>query len=191
MQIQDLIDSIRKEGLDKTNAECEKLIAEAKEKAEGIVKEAEEKAAKLVSDAERRIELEEKSSKAGLEQASRDALLSFRKKMEDEVSLILKSKVSSSLDPKALVELISLLLKEEEDGSVVLVPEKLEKEVAASLAKELADKVAKGLQVKGSGLIGGGFKIMEKDGEGYIDLSDDALVSLLMPHLSDSLKKLI
>ena len=191
MQIQDLIDSIRKDGLEKAERESEQVISEAKAKAEGIVKEAEEKAAKLISDAKKRISLEEETSKAALEQASRDALLTFRKKMVEEINLILKSKVSQALDAKTLTELVKIVVEKEcDDASTVVVPEKLEEEVSKGLAKELADKVSKGLQVKGGKQFGTGFVVMEKDGEGYVDLSDDALVSLLMPYLSESLKKL-
>ena len=44
LQIQDLVSSIRKEGVDAANAEAEKILAEARQKADAIVSEAREQA---------------------------------------------------------------------------------------------------------------------------------------------------
>ena len=43
LQIQDLVSSIRKEGIDVANAEAEEIILEAKKKAETIVARSEER----------------------------------------------------------------------------------------------------------------------------------------------------
>ena len=52
-QIQDLIASIRKEGIDSARAEADRIIQEAKDKADAIVREAEKERDKMVPDAQK------------------------------------------------------------------------------------------------------------------------------------------
>ena len=55
LQIQDLVSSIRKEGIEAANAEAESIIAEAKKKAESIVSSAKSEAQQYKDTAEKEI----------------------------------------------------------------------------------------------------------------------------------------
>ena len=79
-QIQDLVASIRKEGIDSAKAEAERIISEARAQADAIVKEAEKERDKMIADAEKSIALEKSSSEATIKQAARDVSLSLRKR---------------------------------------------------------------------------------------------------------------
>ena len=96
-QIQDLIASIRKEGIDSARAEADRIIQEAKDKADAIVREAEKERDKMVADAEKSIALEKSSSEAAIRQAARDVSLSLKKSIEDEYSKILSAALSKEM----------------------------------------------------------------------------------------------
>ena len=57
LQIQDLVSSIRKEGIDAANSEASSIIAEAKKKAETIVADAKAEAARTKESSEKEIEI--------------------------------------------------------------------------------------------------------------------------------------
>ena len=65
-QIQDLVDSIQKEGIEKANKQAELIIAEANKKADDIIKSAKKEADKVLSDADKEIALRDQSAKASL-----------------------------------------------------------------------------------------------------------------------------
>lgn len=190
-QIQDLIASIRKEGIDTAKAESAKIIAEAEDKAASIVKAAEEKAQAIVSKAEKEVELSKASSEAAIKQAARDVSLSLKKSIEDKYTAILRDKSSVVLHGSELLSLIKMVLEGDVSGKRVEIPSADMKELRSSLSAEFAAEIAKGLEVQSSSSISSGFRIVEKDGSGYVDYSVDECVKLLKPYLSDSLKEIL
>ena len=106
IQIQELIDSIKKDGLEQAKKDAVAYLENAKAEADRIVAEANDEAAKLIEKAKKEIALEEKSSKATLEQAARDAVLSFKKGVEQELDKIMNEEVSASVDGALLERLI-------------------------------------------------------------------------------------
>ena len=102
-QIQDLVASIRKEGIDNAKAEADRIIQEAQAKADAIVKEAEKEREKMISDAEKSIALEKSSSEATIRQAARDVSLSLKKSIEDEYSKKLAAAISREMHGSNLV----------------------------------------------------------------------------------------
>ena len=104
--IQDLVASIRKEGIDKARKEADAIISKAKEEAEGIIREAEKSRDKMIADAEKAISLERTSSEAAIRQAARDVSLSLKKCIEDEYTRILSGKIAAALDKDGLIAII-------------------------------------------------------------------------------------
>ena len=78
LQIQNLVSSIRKEGIEAANKEAESIIAEAKKKAEAIVAGAKMEAQQYKDGAEKDIAILRESAAVSAEQAKRDAVLAFK-----------------------------------------------------------------------------------------------------------------
>ena len=191
IQIQELIDSIKKDGLEQAKKDAVAYLENAKAEADRIVADANDEAAKLIEKAKKEIALEEKSSKATLEQAARDAVLSFRKGVEQELDKIIHEEVSAAVDGALLERLIDEVVSSDLVGKDAVIEVKDAKAVSEAFVKKLSDKVKKGLTVKSSNQVSGGFKVIEKDGSGYIDLTESEIASLLKPYLNESLKELI
>ncbi len=190
-QIQDLIASIRKDGIDAAKAESDRIIAEAEAKAASILKDADEKSKSMIEDATKEIGIMKASSEASIKQAARDVSLSLKKSIEDKYSEILRDAVKGAIKGENLLELIKTALSGDVSGKVVEISTSDMDALRSSLSSVFASEIKAGLTVRSSSFLSGGFRIAEKDGSGYVDYSDEECGKLLMPYLSDSLKEII
>ena len=106
LQIQDLVTSIRKEGIDAANTEAESIIAEAKKKAAAIISDAKAEAANAKATAEKEIGIMKESASVSAEQAKRDAVLAFKTEVQTAFENILKNDVKTDEDATALMNRI-------------------------------------------------------------------------------------
>ena len=190
-QIQDLIASIKKDGIESATNESKKILEEARKEAERIVNEAKKERDKIIADGKKTIEIERESSISSVKQAARDVSLTLRKNLEDKFKKILGNKVSSSLDEKVIAEAIVAVVKGECNGCDVEVSKEMVDKVNAVLTSQFAQELEKGVTLRSSSSVSGGFKVYSKDGSAYIDLSDEEITKLLYPYLSSSLKEII
>ena len=189
--IQDLIASIKKDGIESATNESKKILEEARKEAERIVNEAKKARDTIIADGKKTIEIERESSISSVKQAARDVSLTLRKNLEDKFKKILGQKVSSSLDEKVIAEAIVAVVKGECNGCDVEVSKEMVDKVNAVLTSQFAKELEKGVTLRASSSVSGGFKVYSKDGSAYIDLSDEEITKLLYPYLSSSLKEII
>ena len=191
-QIQDLINSIKKDGIDSATNESKRIIEEAEKKAEAIIKEANAERDKLIADGMRQLEKEKESFSQSLKMAARDLSLSFKKEVEGKIQALLDEKVKGAFDEALLKDLLKTVIEAEFKGDVVVeLPQEKKTAVAQSLAEELASSLRKGVELSFSSSLQGGFRVIAKDGRAFIDLSDDEVTKLLYPYLSSSVRDLI
>lgn len=192
-QIQDLIASIKKDGIDKANEESTRIINEANKKAEEIIARANADKDKLLEDARKQIAIEKDSSSAAIKQAARDVSLSVKKEIEDKLNRILSGKLAEELHGDVLAKCIEGAIKADSTNNDARI--EVSKDDFATLEKVLSDRFSKeiseGLVFKASSDVTSGFRVVEKNGEAYVDYSADSCTELLMPYLSDSLKGII
>ena len=108
LQIQDLVSSIKKDGIESANREAAQILADAKAQAEKIVADARSEADKLRADAQAEIGVFKASAQLSAEQAKRDAVLAFRQEIGAELTKLLAQDTHKALDDKALAALHSL-----------------------------------------------------------------------------------
>ncbi|MCQ2551934.1 MAG: hypothetical protein MJ148_01095 [Clostridia bacterium] len=181
LQINDLVSAIKKDGIETAQKEAAEIISKAKEEAEAIITNAKSEAAKLKEASEKEIKIFEDSARVSAEQAKRDAVLAVKAELNAEFDKLLKADVNKALDDKLLAKHILAAVSGENvaDYAVEL------KSVSESLEKELAGEIKKGLELRVSKMIKGGFKIAAKDGSGYFDCSDEELANILAPFFRD------
>ncbi len=190
-QIQDLVASIRKEGIERATAEAQEIISKAKAEAESIIRDAEEKSAKMKADAEKAIAIERSSSEAAIKQAARDVSLSLRKSIEDQYSRILTADISAAMHGESLAEIIKAVISADAEGKIIEISPKDMEVLKARLTSIFAQEISKGFEFRPSTRVSAGFRISEKDGSGYIDVSPEKCQELLYPYLSENLKGII
>ena len=181
LQIQDLVSSIRKEGLEAANAEAESIIAEAKKKAESIVSGAKAEAQQYKEAAEKEIAILKESAEVGAEQAKRDAVLAFKTEIQGEFEKILGSGIRKELSGEGLGKLIRAAVTGENVADYAAEVS----EVSEALKSELAEEIKNGLEIRPTKGVQQGFRLAAKDGSGFFDCSDDGIMEMLMPYFRE------
>lgn len=181
VQIQDLVSSIKKDGIESANKEVSTIIAEAKKQAETILSDANSEAKKMLEDARAEIEIFKSSAQLNAEQAKRDAALAFRNEIQSEFERILANDVRKSLNTQSLAVLIQAIL----DGKNVSDYAVEVSEVTDELKSELANEIKNGLEICPSKKVQAGFRLAAKDESGYFDCSDEEITEMLMPFFRD------
>ncbi len=189
VQLQDLIEKIKKDGVEAADKSASEKIAQAKAEAEKIIANAKEEADKIIKAAKDETTRMEKASEDAIRQAGRNLILSFRESVEKELSAIMTAETAKSYSPKLLENLIPETVKawtkNTDAGDIsVLLNEKDLKELEQNLGVALKDEIGKGLTLKADNSIENGFRIGVKDGAAYYDFSAEAVADLFSAYLN-------
>ena len=178
LQIQDLVTSIRKEGVEAANAEAESIVAEAKKKADSMVAGAKAEIQQMKEASEKEIAILKESAAVSAEQAKRDAVLAFKSEIQKEFEKILAADIRKELSGNGLGKLIRAAVAGENVADLAAEVS----EVTDVLKAELADEIKNGLEIRPTKNVQNGFRLAAKDGSGYFDCSDDGIMEMLMPY---------
>ena len=189
VQLQELIDKIKKDGVGAAEASAQAIIADAEKRAEAIVAEAERKALENEKKAKAEAERLEKASIDAIKQAARNTILSFRDGINAELSALIQAETAKSYDDKLLKTLIPEVVKEwvknPDAASIsVLLSEKDTAALSSSLTAALKSEIAKGLEIKADLSLDAGFRISTKDGAAYYDFSAESVAALFSAYLN-------
>lgn len=177
LQIQDLVSSIKSEGIETAKKEASKIINEAQAKADSIIADAKAEAKKILEDNQKEIEILRQSASVSAQQAKRDAIISFKQEINEQFNRILTQNVGKTMQDEALAKLISCVIA---DGDVKNLTVEV-KEVSEALKSQLADEIKNGLEIRPVKTVKAGFRVKMKDGSGFVDCSDEEIASMLNP----------
>lgn len=195
MELNNLIDKIKKDGVEQAESDAAKIIADVKTQARGIIDDAQEKAQEIIEHAKEEASCFKVSSEKALKQAARDALLALRGRVTEFFARIIKTHVQDELSATVLKDIImqaiEYSIKEGVMDIEIVVSERdkkaLEKKLFAALRKEAKEKVL----LKTSKAIEKGFRIGERGKDSYLDFTDQAIAEgfkrYLNPKLADAL----
>lgn len=189
VQLQELIDKIKKDGVAAAETSASEKIAAAEKEAAKIIANAKEEADKIIRQAKDETARMEKASEDAIAQASRNLVLTFRKSVENELAAIVSAETEKAYDAKLLGTLIPETVKEwakKSDASdlSVILNEKDLKALESNLKTALKNKISEGLTLKADNSIGGGFRIGVKDGAAFYDYSAEAVADLFSAYLN-------
>ncbi|MBQ9107083.1 MAG: V-type ATP synthase subunit E [Clostridia bacterium] len=196
VQLQELIDRIKKDGVEAAEAEAEAILESAKEKAEKIISDAQAEADRILLNAKNENDRMVKSSEDAIRQAGRNLLISFRESVTRELNAIVSENITEVYSSQSLAKLIVTVVEswtskpDAEDLSVILNSEDL-KELEETLLAALKEKALKGITLKANDNFDGGFRISVNNGSAYYDYSAEAVVDMLSNYLSPRVTKLL
>lgn len=196
IQLQELIDRIRKEGADAAEAEAEAIIGAAKAEADAIVSEAKAQAKKLMLDAEAENARAVQAGEDSIRQAFRNLLISFRESVAKELGVIVGEGVSSVYSSDAFAQLIIRTVEgfaakpDAEDVSVILNSEELGL-LEETLLAGLKERMLEGVTLKASNSFRGGFRISVSNGTAFYDYSAEAVTDMLSAYLSPKITAML
>ncbi len=196
VQLKELIERIKSEGIDNAEQEADRIIQEAQEKAKKIVSDAETEADKIRAKAEEDAKRREETGRASLKHAGRDLILSAEKRLQELFDKIIYEETSGVLKGELLEKAVSQVVQnwdnEVSDLTVLIAEDELSK-VEGGLKKKLSDKLSKGMEIKPLPKTEAGFQVSMKDGTAYYNFTAEGIAELLSqflnPRLAETLKE--
>lgn len=191
VQLNELIEKIKTEGVSSAKEEAAAILAEAQQKRADIIKEAESEAEKIRAKAKDDAQRMEQSGKAALQQASRDLILQVRRSIEAIGEKILQTKISDALNGETLSAVIKSAVEKWDGGEgqlTVLVSDADAERLGKGLEAELSKLFKAGVELKPFSGITAGFRIGSKESGSYFDFSAreiaDMLAQLVNPQVA-------
>jgi V/A-type H+-transporting ATPase subunit E len=195
IQLQELIEKIKKDGIESAQADAAKLKAGAEADAAKIVEDAKKQAANIVAQSEADRVRSEKAGVAAVEQASRNLVLAFKAEIQGLLDKIVKEAVDSSYSVDVVKGVLPDLIKnwaaKNTDSLDVVLSEDDLKKLDDGFKSRLASQLKGGVDFKVGKSFEGGFHIAEKDGSAFYDFSAEAVAALLSAYLNPRLAELV
>ena len=196
IQLQELIDKIRKDGVEAAEVQAEAILNAAKAEAQKMIADAQTAADKIVTDAKNENIRMVKSSEDAIRQAGRNLLISFRESVARELKAIVGESVAAAYSSQSLEQIIINVVErwarapETENLTVILNGDDLER-LEKTLLASLKERMQKGITLKANDNFDGGFRIVVGDGTVYYDYSTQAVVEMLSNYLSPKVAQLM
>ena len=196
IQLQALIDQIKKDGVEAAVTEAEAVIKAAKEEAEKIVLDAKSEAEKIIANAKTENDRMVKSSEDAIRQAGRNLLITFRESVTKELNALVSENVTAVYSSDAMAQLVVKAVEswsgkpDAENLSVILNSEDL-KSLEETLLAGLKAKMLNGVTLKTNDNLDGGFRIAVNNSGAYYDYSAEAVVEMLSKYLSPKVTALL
>jgi V/A-type H+-transporting ATPase subunit E len=190
IQVKELIDKIKNEGVLAAETEAEKIISEAEAKAAQIIKDAETRAEAHKAQAEKEIEQQKAAGIAAIKQAARDVLIGLDKQLVKRMDTVIIEAVdtalNTSLTEKIIVEMINAWAEKGEEGIRVVLSSKDAETLKESLKGKLSQELRDGVEIIPSAKFDKGFRIGGSSGVLY-DFSKESIAEVLSQALSPDL----
>lgn len=196
VQLQELIDKIKKDGVTAAEKKAAEIIEEAEKKADSIKKNAEEKAAEIIKNAKAETERIEKASDEAIVQAGRNMLLSFKDSLIAELDGLIQAETGKAESKDILAKLVPETVKEwakKADVSElsVLLNEKDLKALESTFVSELKAEIKAGLELKPDKTLSAGFRIGINNGAAFYDYSAESLAEMFAAYLNPKVAALL
>lgn len=194
-EIKGLIEKINQEGIRAGEEKAREIAALAEQKAEALIAQAKTKAERLIAEAKEKLSREEEKTKTLLAQAARDLLLALRKEINALLERIALAEIRQALTPEVIFKLLSELIKgygskHSGDITVLLKKEDLEA-LEKGLLSKLKEEIKKGVVLKPTEDISGGFTISFDRGKSCFDFTDKAMAEYIGAYLKPKLNQIL
>jgi V/A-type H+-transporting ATPase subunit E len=195
IQLQELIDKIKKDGIVSASEEASRLKSQAEADAGRIVEAARKEAAEIVAKAKADAERLEKAGTAAIGQASRNLVLAFKGEIDTLLGRIIAAKTASSYGDDTLKAILPELVKnwasKGSDSLDLILGEDSLAKLRGYFSEQLASEISKGVELKSDRNLGAGFRIASKDGSAYYDFSAESVAELLSAYLNPRLSEIL
>lgn len=196
IQLQELLEKIKKDGVEAAESAAKAIIDTANSKAEKILADAKAKAEKIMNDAKAENAKIVQSGEDAITQAGRNLLISFRQSVAKELEVITDESINAVYSSDALSEIIVKVVEgwaknpDTDKLSVILNSSDLER-LEATLLSALKAKMLECVTLKPNDNFDGGFRIAVNEGSAYYDYSAKAVVEMLSNYLSPKVTELL
>jgi len=195
IQVQELIEKIKKDGIETASEEAAKIKLEAETEARHVIEAAKKEANEIIVQGKQDAERSEKAGIAALEQASRNLVLVFKDEIQALLNKIVAEKVaanySGDIIKAVLPDLIKSWAEKGQDNLAVILPESELSKIQGFFSDQLTGELWKGVELKSNRKLNSGFHISNKEGSVYYDFSAESVASLLAAYLNPKLAEIL
>jgi V/A-type H+/Na+-transporting ATPase subunit E len=194
LQLKEIIEKIKAEGIESARAQAEEILAETRRKADKILQDAKDAADGIIKDAERQASRREDAGRQALVQAGRDCILRVQQNLQKLFSAVIDEAVTEAFTGKTLEDAIVAVAaawKEDRETPVVELSAGEIKKIESSLRSRLAETLKSGVEIKPFDDLAAGFRVTEKDGSSYYDFSSTGVAEVLQRFLNPRLAEIM
>jgi V/A-type H+-transporting ATPase subunit E len=193
VQLEHLIEKIKREGVEAAEQDAQKIIDTAREKARKMVEDAQKQAELIKEQAHQEAQKTRENSEMALKNAARNTLLLVKEQIGKMFEKVLIREVRSELNPDFLPQLIEKVVAQWQPDSPVEVSlsENDKQKLADVLLQRLQKHLTQPVIIKTNPNLTGGFRISKKGDAVAFDFSDEAIAETLSLFLNDKMKQLL
>ncbi len=196
IQLQELIDQIKKNGVEVAETEAEAILNAARKEAERIVAEANAEAERIRAAVGAESERTLRVSEEAIRQAGRNVLISFRESVTRELQAILRDGVAGAYSSDAFAALIVKVVEAwskscDAESLTVILPEGELASLESTVLGALKERMLGGVTLRAGHQLDSGFRIAAGDTGAYYDYSAEAVVDMLSAYLSPRVTALL
>ena len=191
-ELQQLLEKIQHDGVEKANAEAAAILEKAKAEAAAILKDAEDRAAACRAQAETDAAAYAERARKTISQAARDTVLEVRRGIDGLLGNLLAKDVDAALaDPAGVAALAGRVIAGLALPADATADVHAGEQLAEALRVQLAADAVKGVQVVLDENVGTGFSLRLDGGRVEHDFSEAAIAAALAKRLRPDLAKLV
>lgn len=193
--LQGLLNRIQEDGLQKSEAERAKILADAKAEAARILADAEAKAAETEKKASQAAAALKEKAEESIRQAARDIVLALRSEIQQRLQSVTKACVGQAMNQNLMVALIYEMAKKYAENPTdkleVLLPAPALEQMQSGLFSALGQDLASRTKILGEPELESGLQIGFRDGSVFLDFSDEALSELICSYIGPKLAAIL
>ena len=195
VQLQELIDKIKSEGIKTPEQESDRVLKEAEHKANAILADAHDEASSIIAKAKEEAHRFEQTAEEAVKQAGRNTILSLRTRVTEFFDAVIAEETKQAYSLKvleeAIVSLIKAWSKEQVPNLQVLMSSSDLKKIEKQLKSRLAAELKKGVELKPFPELQAGFRIAMKAGSAYYNFSDQGIAEILAEYLNPKIAEIV
>ncbi|MBR1870521.1 MAG: ATPase [Kiritimatiellae bacterium] len=188
--LQTLLEKIRRDGVEKADAEAAAVIAKAKDEAAAIVKAAKDEAAAALEKAKDEAAVYQERAKTTISQAARDVILEIEKAVSAKLEKLLAKDVDKALgEPSAAATFaLAAVMAIGTGGDAEIAANS---KIASALKAQLSAEAAKGVKIVTDETLESGFSVKLDGGRVEHDFTGAAVTAALAKRLRPDLAALV
>ncbi len=189
--LQNLIERIQKEAVNKADEKSAAIIAKANEEASRILESAKAEAAAVLEKADKDSAAYAERSERAIQQAARDVLISVGRRIEKMISEILSREVEKNLSENTIKDMLLLLARNYSTDTELVFSEADKAKLSSFAVGEFAKVLGKGVKVESDSGIKFGFRVKVDNGKVSHEFTSDEIAASLASVVRPELAKIV
>lgn len=196
-KLQELTDRLYNEGLSKGRQEADAIVENARKEADEMTKDAAAAAEEIIAKAKKEAQQIADKAAADVKMASAQALDATKARIEALVSAkVVEEGVQKALSDEEFSRQVIMAVAKNFSASnssdlQMVLPQAMKEQIGSYVSTEVSKAIGKGIEVKYSASIKGGFTIGPADGSYFISMDETTFSALIKEYLRPYTRRIL